>query len=247
MLASHLKRVDGPGRDDPRLSNLRKIVLGELKAGSVLDIGCGTGHFAIAALRDGHAVTAADIDNGLVRLARKGIEANGYKAKVIRADMARLSALRVGRFDNIVALDVLEHVEDDVDALHSAGKLLKENGRIIVCVPAHQSLYSERDKRLGHFRRYGEREFVEKASRAGFSVKKMRHWNATMLPISALNKLFGRSNLEEMRYGDSLPSRLAKRLAGRVLSIEERVAVPFGISIIAVLEKKEDATFSKPG
>ncbi len=64
-------------------------------------------------------------------------------------------------FDAIIYIDVLEHIEDDQSEVQRAAKLLKPNGVLIVLSPAHQFLYSEFDRRIGHFRRYSRKALVD--------------------------------------------------------------------------------------
>jgi SAM-dependent methyltransferase len=65
------------------------------------------------------------------------------------------------KFDTILYLHVLEHIEEDRKELESAYEKLKKGGRLIIMVPKHQKLYSNFDKAIGHFRRY-ELNFFEK-------------------------------------------------------------------------------------
>lgn len=58
------------------------------------------------------------------------------------------------RFDSIIYIDVLEHIEHDRDELQKAAALLRPGGYLVVLSPAHQALYTEFDESIGHFRRY---------------------------------------------------------------------------------------------
>ena len=57
-------------------------------------------------------------------------------------------------FDTILYISVLEHIEKDTEELEIALTKLKKNGHIIICVPAHNYMYSKFDKEIGHYRRY---------------------------------------------------------------------------------------------
>jgi len=59
------------------------------------------------------------------------------------------------RFDAILYLDVVEHIEDDAAELERAFRHLLPGGKLIVLVPAHPFLFSPFDAAIGHFRRYG--------------------------------------------------------------------------------------------
>jgi SAM-dependent methyltransferase len=62
----------------------------------------------------------------------------------------------LGTFDGAFALNVVEHIQDDTQAIANAKKLLKKGGRLVILVPAYQSLYNNFDKALEHYRRYTE-------------------------------------------------------------------------------------------
>lgn len=65
-----------------------------------------------------------------------------------------LQSFESGRFDTIIYIDVLEHIEHDKAELEKASSILRERGRIIVLSPAHQFLFTAFDAAIGHFRRY---------------------------------------------------------------------------------------------
>src|SRR5204863_4544693 len=77
----------------------------------------------------------------------------------------------------LVCLNVLEHIEDDVEALRNMHKLLKSGGKLVLYVPANPRLYCEIDRGVGHFRRYLHDELVDKMRRAGFKIAHSRHHN----------------------------------------------------------------------
>src|SRR5690606_36346669 len=95
------------------------------------------------------------------------IEPDGYLVKeldeleaalplrVVRGD---LSALRpVERFDTLLYIDVLEHIEDDRGEVERALARLRPRGHLVVLAPAHQALFSAFDESVGHYRRYDRR------------------------------------------------------------------------------------------
>lgn len=74
------------------------------------------------------------------------------------------------KVDFVYTSNVLEHIEDDFEALQSIRKLIKPGGRLAIYVPALPILFSEMDRKVGHFRRYKKRELVSKVNAAGFTV-----------------------------------------------------------------------------
>lgn len=74
--------------------------------------------------------------------------------RVIVGTLTSLDAAE--RFDTILYLDVLEHIDDDGAEVRTAAAHLAPGGRLVVLSPAHPFLYSEMDAAVGHYRRYTE-------------------------------------------------------------------------------------------
>ena len=91
-----------------------------------------------------------------------------------RADYEQLRSFAP---ESVVFLNVLEHIEDDEAVLANLFEVIPEGGRVIVLVPYNMKLYSEFDRQLGHFRRYGENELENKFRVAGFEVEKQFFFN----------------------------------------------------------------------
>lgn len=75
-----------------------------------------------------------------------------------RAVARTLAELDTGeKFDSILYIDVLEHIEDDRQEVQLAAERLADGGHLIVLAPAHQFLYTPFDKAIGHYRRYNKK------------------------------------------------------------------------------------------
>jgi SAM-dependent methyltransferase len=128
----------------------------------VLDIGAGDGFVGAALVRElpaGSRVTCYDPNYTSDHLLRFAAACGTVSFTATRPRE---------RFDVIVLLDVIEHVQDDVGLLREvASELLVPDGVVIVSVPAHMALYSRHDVVLGHFRRYDARGLRATLERAG--------------------------------------------------------------------------------
>ncbi|MCB1689393.1 MAG: class I SAM-dependent methyltransferase [Halioglobus sp.] len=82
-----------------------------------------------------------------------------------------------GSFDAVAYVNVLEHIEDDRLALQHAHKSLRSNGHLLIFVPALKFLYSELDRKVGHFRRYSKRELTDVVTSAGFRIESCRYFD----------------------------------------------------------------------
>ena len=117
----------------------------------VLDAGCGWGVTLEALEARGYRVCGLDVSRqALERLDRPD-------SRLIEADLTcplGPGAAAEAAFDVVLALDVIEHLDDDGAALTSLGRLLRPGGTMIVSVPALPELFSEFDQVQGHRRRY---------------------------------------------------------------------------------------------
>lgn len=240
-LADHLDRVHKYGKTDFRWRNLRKLVKRYIVGKLILDAGCGTGHMTLDLLNSGYEVTAIDISQELIDFTKRIIKDNNYVAAVHAIDLTNIKVLGENKFDTIVCLDVLEHIDDDELAIKNLRYILKKNGHLIVSVPALRFLYGIRDKKVGHYRRYSRVELIEKLRTSGFDVVSIRYWNFLgVLPFLVSEKILHKKLYDGMRYSrKSFFLRLLNDLLNRwFCGIENNVRFPIGLSLIVVAKPK---------
>ena len=80
--------------------------------------------------------------------------------------------------DNIVAYNVFEHILEDEEVLKQIYPKVKKDGKLLIFVPAFQSLYSNFDKNLGHVRRYEQNDFLSLIQNVGFKIKEWRYFDS---------------------------------------------------------------------
>ena len=91
-------------------------------------------------------------------------------------------ALAGQRFDTIICLNVLEHVEDDRGSLQAIRAMLLPQGRLVLLVPALPALYGTMDRALGHHRRYRRRALAELLRATGYTVAHIEYFNLAGVP-----------------------------------------------------------------
>lgn len=196
--------------------------------GRVLEVGCGSGTYTDLLARSCEAVVGIDLDPAFAAAARRRF-AEHPRVQIMEGDARRLPDL--GRFDTIVMLDVLEHIEDDVGALAELGRKLAEGGRLVLKVPAHPALYGALDAAIGHHRRYGRRSLTAAAERAGLALVHCKFFNLAAAPGWWLNgRVLKRSDPPEGQL------RLYDRLVPAFRLLDRFTGPPFGASLIAVAE-----------
>jgi SAM-dependent methyltransferase len=102
---------------------------------------------------------------------RPGVSVTELSLPGVPPDLAGL------QFDTIICLNVLEHIEDDAGTLKSLHGLLEPGGRLVLLVPALQSIYGSLDRALGHYRRYSRKLLRERYADAGLRMRHLEHFN----------------------------------------------------------------------
>jgi len=202
--------------------------------GRVLDVGAGIGAtarvFAAAPLS---GYVALEPDRELAAQMREAAVAGGFPPGFeVRTGFT--SELDAGeRFDTILYIDVLEHIEGDRAELARAAALLAPEGRIVVLSPAHAFLYSPFDAAIGHVRRY-DRRSLRAAVPPGLCVERLEYLDSVGMLASLANRLLLRASMPtaaQIRLWDRgmVPvSRWLDPLTGHLL----------GKSIVAVLRRE---------
>lgn len=117
---------------------------------------------------------------------------------VLRADATALPCAN-DAMDLVVALDVLEHIDDDDAAVREIHRVLRPGGVALIAVPVDPRLWSAHDEAVGHVRRYTRSELLDLFNRNGFVIERARSWNVLLRPVVALRRRSSSgSDLEEM-------------------------------------------------
>jgi len=136
------------------------------------------------------------------------------------------------RFDTILYIDVLEHIDDDRAEVARAAELLAPGGTLIVLSPAFQQLFSEFDRSVGHYRRY-TRTSLANVMPPSLRQVRLRYLDSVGFLASLSNRVL---------LGQSLPTRRQIAVWDRVMIPASRVLDPllaraFGRSVLAVYER----------
>ena len=78
----------------------------------------------------------------------------GLISKNIKLSNCYLNETNKTKFNTIMYIDVLEHIENDKYEVKIASSKIQKNGKIIILCPAYNFLYSRLDYSVGHYRRY---------------------------------------------------------------------------------------------
>lgn len=144
-------------------------------------------------------------------------------------------------FDLITALDVIEHIDDDVGSISAIRALLVPGGKCIFTVPAYMFLWSAHDDMNQHKRRYTLPELNEKLVKAGFSVEKISYYNTLLFPAVFLVRMLNNVLRREGASDTDMPGRAMNYVLKKIFGIEKYLLryfnLPFGVSVLAVVRK----------
>jgi SAM-dependent methyltransferase len=198
----------------------------------ILEIGCGTGHNLVMLKRFGR-VDAVEIDP-----AARAIASRRLGHDVMDAPLPALTGVEDRAYDLVAILDVLEHVEEDREALVSIARKLKPGGRILIAVPAHPWMWSAHDVVNHHKRRYTRKSLRAVVAAAGLKLDMLSWFNSLLFPLAAAARLVGKVRKKE-DSDDKLPPKPLNALFETLFGLERyaigRLPFPPGVSLVAIV------------
>lgn len=138
--------------------------------------------------------------------------------------------------DTVVMMNVLEHIKDDEEILRELSRALPAKGRIILITPARQFLFSVLDENYGHYRRYDKRTISNLARKLDLNIVENSYFNT----LGFFGWLMGAKLLRAKQINP-----LGMKLIDSLLPLQDRLEgcfqrLPFGLSLLSVLEKQSD-------
>lgn len=206
-----------------------------------LDIGCGTGAILLKLKNIATQRVGLDISqNRLLKCGEKGV------TQLIRADAALLPIKKIS-FNLVTALDVIEHIENDVEILKEFKNIIKSGGILILTVPAYQFLFSPYAD-AQHKRRYTKTTLLKCVEEAGFKIETIHYFNSLLFPLMLIERLHERFFVKKRESFEIVFNKLPQTintLFSIIFNIERLIIklglkFPFGGSIICICKKCVD-------
>ncbi len=197
--------------------------------GRLLEVGSGIGNLSRCFLDEGHDLVMSDLREPYVRrLSRDFPEEEVVSIDLVHARFAESYRQHLASFDTVFALNVIEHIADDVQALANCAQLIRRDGTVVILVPAYELLHNRLDDHLGHFRRYTARSLSDTFSRAGLEVTSTSYFNAAAtLGWLLTGKLMGKEAIPKAE------ANLFEALVPVWKWVDRLVAKRVGLSVIA--------------
>lgn len=208
--------------------------------GRVLEVGCGVGNMTQFLSLGGHTVVGID---PVARFIKRFDQRFGHMSHVSGkvAYLQDLPAPTEGKqFDTVVSCNVLEHIEDDVQAVSMMAKQLRPGGHIAIFVPAGPMALGLLDRELGHYRRYTVRSLRRVFFDAELQWVEGRYSNCLGLFGWWLNSVVLRRRRVPVKQ-----AVLYNRLVPILSAIERMIKPPFGQSVIGIARRPMDANESQ--
>jgi SAM-dependent methyltransferase len=202
----------------------------------ILEVGSGIGNYTDMLL-DKKCVVATDIDETYVRILLERFR-NNSNVQVSQLDLNNLDhnlmlKLQDYHLDTIINMNVLEHIKDDLEALKAMKEILSGGGRIITIVPAFPKLFGSLDEAYGHYKRYSKEDFINISQALGLSLVYFRYFNF----IGILGWIYSSKIRRKKTLSKQSVAVFDRWVVPTISVIEKKLTLPFGLSLIAVLQK----------
>jgi SAM-dependent methyltransferase len=162
-----------------------------------LDVGCGRGDVSLWLAQQGWEGRAIDYSDSAVEAAKRALQA--YPNVIVALEELRTVS---GHFSTVLAWDVLEHIEDDDDALRVLSEHTQPGGHLVLSVPSHPSEWRWDDVFYGHQRRYTPEGLTLQLNAVGYDVLAL--WDSTFPVFWLLRRLYTRWTSAPHIEGSSL-------------------------------------------
>lgn len=215
-------------------SLIKTYVLPERHKPSILDVGCGTGVLLseLSQYGESYGIDTSSsarmfcIDRGIKNVSEGNVLDIGFQQNTL---------------DLVLALDIIEHVDDDSRALAEIYRVLKPGGIAILFVPAYMYLWGTTDVFSEHKRRYTRPMLCERTQKTGFELLHSSYFNTFLFPFIALwrlsNRVFKFQKQSDMEVNGTIMNKLFYWIFFLESKLLRFVSFPFGVSILLVCRK----------
>jgi SAM-dependent methyltransferase len=239
---SMLKNAPYEGRDLEILSilsNYRDWIITPFRPylhGATTEVGAGLGMFSQTLKEEVKTLELVEPSPSLARQLTKKFSGTPGITVICKTLENQLADTPVESRDNIVLVNVLEHIMDDAQVLRGLFRMLRPGGHLLIFVPALPWLFSKMDAEHGHYRRYYKRDLVDLVRAGNFKIISARYFDILgIFPWWLICTIWGKTTFSP------LLSRFYDRLCvpfGRVL--EGLFAPPLGKNILLIAKKAEE-------
>jgi len=202
----------------------------------LVDIGCGVGSNLGFLQSLGFIAIGVDSEIYSLSLAKRRLSA----IPLINGDLLKLP-FKTNSVELIIATDILEHLQDDIRGIKEIHRVLKQEGKVVLTVPAFKFLWGIQDDVGKHQRRYSKKQLREKMEKEGFKILRFSYFNFFLFFPILLSRRFihllGLRIDSENRINAPLINFFLKGIFYLESSLLKYFSFPFGVSIYCIAEK----------
>ncbi|HZH91693.1 MAG TPA: class I SAM-dependent methyltransferase [Pyrinomonadaceae bacterium] len=203
----------------------------------ILDVGCGTGANLEMLAGFGEAEGVDVSEDALAFCRARGLDK-------VRLGAAERLPYADASFDLVTALDVVEHLDDDLGGLCEMRRVLSPGGRALLFVPAFMWLWGVQDDVSHHRRRYTLPQLTERVRAAGFAVERASYANLTFFAPILAGRLLMRATGARPASENNINVPALNGVLGRLFGAERfwlrrGLNFPFGVSAVCVARRRE--------
>ncbi len=208
---------------------IEKIVQEKLSpSAKVIDFGCGTGRIVEKLAEKQFQAVGLDLrKEGLIELKKRRPD-----LLLVQANAEAVPFLD-SSFDAALLLDLLEHV-DDKAVLKEACRLVRPGGLILLTVPAHSWLWSERDELAGHRRRYSKKQLRNLLNTVALQVEEIGYYHCFLFPFFIFSRILSRWVSKVLDLEERSSSPLLTKIALAEARLARRISLPIGSTLFAI-------------
>lgn len=217
--------------------NYYRWIIDEIQSylhGHGMEIGAGCGTVSRLLCETAlQSLCCIEPDERLVAQLQATLPPSTKPVRVLCTTLGEFSPNTSERFDSIIAINVLEHIADDREALQHMRTLLAPNGVLCIYTPALPALFGSLDVSFGHHRRYTKQQLAALVSQAGLQIEKLLFFNLLgILPWLIVGKVFRQHSLgrTQVNIADRILIPLAR-------SLERIISPPIGQNLLLVARK----------
>ncbi len=207
---------------------------------NVLDAGCGTGGW-LHLLKNAYELNETGIDNHEIALT---LASSRNNINLIYGDI-NTYPFKESSFDLVTCYDVIYHRDvDETLAIRNFNRILKNNGCLLVTVPAYSFLHSKHDEVVHANKRYTKKQVKMLLENNGFEIVKLSYCVSLLFPVALIKRLLDKLfNSEKKEHNEvKMPPKIVNHLFLSIMQFEnflfKYISFPFGLSVVALARKK---------
>ena len=194
-----------------------------------LEIGAGIGSFTDSYKEKIKNIYLSEIDENNLNILKNKFKTDS-NIHTLNLDISNTEL----RFNTIAHFNVLEHIKEDKDEIINCLKIINKDGYLVILVPAHNKLYSNLDKEVGHYRRYNKSFFENLDLKDGLIVE-LKYVDCFGYVLYYLNKLVFKNEVYPSKFKIFIWDKIFTPIT---ILVDFLTRYKFGKNIICIIQKK---------